>query len=557
MGLFNFIKDVFHHFKRDILKAKLSSLLCHGSTFTVSMIFTHLIGHLHDVHYHITLLSFFMLIVATYTFTYLNEQYLKTLDMKALTYIMPIVKQHLFSLPLTVHNRYTSMELNKLLIDFETSSSTLLSTILSITGNLILSLMFLLFMFYCDSQLTAIYILIYSAFITFKLLRYPTYIKLMNNHMSSQANTASFLHESLMQIQKIRTANKDSVIHKTWLALLLSSKQWLEKVTTIEIQFSLIELVMPAMLLLIIYGFLYFSNDNTIPSALMPFLICAGQLALVFDKLSLDAVNLINVSTGLNRLLPLLAIPPEQSFITRSEIPFQGRIQLTDVTLQKPDNRSYILQNISLNIYPGSFTALIGPSGAGKSSIFKLILGLETGTSGTISIDNSNIKNVDMHSLRKQFGVVLQSTAIFSGTIFSNISTNTKISLDEAWALAESVGLADEINTMPMKMFTYISDIAGDSISGGQKQKILLARALATKPKILFLDEATSALDNHSQARILKHLDTLNITRVVIAHRHSTIVNADQIYYLEHGRISDSGTYNELVSRGYISLQNQ
>jgi ABC-type bacteriocin/lantibiotic exporter with double-glycine peptidase domain len=169
-----------------------------------------------------------------------------------------------------------------------------------------------------------------------------------------------------------------------------------------------------------------------------------------------------------------------------------------------------------MTIHSGEFIGIIGESGAGKSTLFKLLLGLETITSGRISLDNINIEHIDNYSLRKQFGVVLQNSQVFPGTILTNLGMNNSLNLDEAWQLAEQIGLAD----------------------GGQKQKILIGRALATNPKVLLLDEATSALDSASQAVIYKYLDGLKITRLVVAHRLSTLMNADKIYQLKDRQLA-------------------
>jgi ABC-type bacteriocin/lantibiotic exporter with double-glycine peptidase domain len=185
-----------------------------------------------------------------------------------------------------------------------------------------------------------------------------------------------------------------------------------------------------------------------------------------------------------------------------------------------------------------------------------LLLGFDEATAGNILFDNQSISQFNAGELRKQIGVVLQTTNIFPGTLFSNLAAFSGITHERAWELARLVGLDDEINAMPMKMHTYVSDNAGESLSGGQKQKILIARALAAKPRILLLDEATSALDNHSQALIFANLRLLNITRVVIAHRYSTIKDADLIVRLENGRIIDQGSYSDLVSRGLLRLEN-
>lgn len=233
---------------------------------------------------------------------------------------------------------------------------------------------------------------------------------------------------------------------------------------------------------------------------------------------------------ALKQLAPLFTIE-----ISTQQFPYL--VQSFFCELKLLNVSCHALKNASLHVPAGSFVALTGETGAGKSTIFRLLLGLETNYTGTILFDNLNIRDFNLDALRKHFGVVLQTSTLFPGTIYSNICANTKISLDDAWHLAKMVGLDDEINAMPMKMFTYISDNAGDSISGGQRQKIMIARALANKPKILFLDEATSALDEEAQALIFNNLRSFNFTCFYITHRLSTLMYADQVYRLEQGRV--------------------
>jgi ABC-type bacteriocin/lantibiotic exporter with double-glycine peptidase domain len=205
-----------------------------------------------------------------------------------------------------------------------------------------------------------------------------------------------------------------------------------------------------------------------------------------------------------------------------------------------------VLRDISLSVKPGQFIALVGPSGSGKSSLLRLFLGFERPESGAIYYDGQDLSGLDIEAVRRQMGVVIQNARLASGSIFENIVASAPLKIDDAWEAAQMVGLADDIREMPMGMHTIVSE-GGGNLSGGQRQRLLIARAIVKKPRIFLFDEATSALDNVTQATISKGLEALNVTRIVVAHRLSTIVNADCIYVVEKGIVVESGPYQELL----------
>ena len=202
----------------------------------------------------------------------------------------------------------------------------------------------------------------------------------------------------------------------------------------------------------------------------------------------------------------------------------------------------------SLRIEPGAFIALVGESGSGKSTLLRLLLGFERPQRGGIFYDGQNLKDLDLRALRRQIGVVLQTGHFMPGSIAENILGATSGRLEDAWEAARRAGLAEDIEQMPMGMDTILTDGAS-GLSGGQTQRLLIARALASKPRILMLDEATSALDNRTQALVTESLERMKLTRIVVAHRLSTIAKADLIYVLAGGRIAQSGSYKDLITR--------
>jgi ATP-binding cassette subfamily C protein len=210
-------------------------------------------------------------------------------------------------------------------------------------------------------------------------------------------------------------------------------------------------------------------------------------------------------------------------------------------------NAPLVLNNVDLQIFPGEFIALVGSSGSGKTTLLKLLLGFESPESGQVLFDKKDLKDLDLTAVRRQTGVVLQDGRISAGTIFHNIAGATQISIEDAWEAAEDAGLGDDVRSMPMQMHTLVPE-GGTTLSGGQRQRLLIARSLAVKPRLIFFDEATSALDNRTQEIVTQSLKRRQITRIVVAHRLSTIMDADRIYVLDHGAVAQRGTFNELMA---------
>ena len=226
-----------------------------------------------------------------------------------------------------------------------------------------------------------------------------------------------------------------------------------------------------------------------------------------------------------------------------------GSIELNNVTFAYKENMPNVLDGVSLKIRPGQYVAIVGKTGCGKSTLMRILLGFEKPQRGGVYFDGRNIERMDLKSLRRKIGAVMQNSKLFSGDIYTNIVINDpRLSLDDAWEAAEMVGFAEDIKRMPMGMFTLISEGQG-SVSVGQKQRLLIARAIAPKPKILLFDEATSALDNITQKIVSESLEKLKCTRIVIAHRLSTIRQCDRIIVLDKGHIIEDGTYDELIAK--------
>nr|MBQ6739747.1 ATP-binding cassette domain-containing protein [Synergistaceae bacterium] len=296
--------------------------------------------------------------------------------------------------------------------------------------------------------------------------------------------------------------------------------------------------------------FYYIAAKNNI-SANNYFAFNTGWAMIIasLNIFSIAALQIVQAAPMLDMLEPILTAEPELADNKKVLSKLSGNIELNNVSFRYAANMPLIINNLSLKIRAGEYVAIVGATGCGKSTLMRLLLGFEKPSEGAVYYDDNDINSIDLKSLRRMIGVVTQDGGLFQGDIFSNIIISApKLTLDDAWAAAETAGIADDIRAMPMGMHTLISDGQG-GISGGQRQRIMIARAIAPKPKILIFDEATSALDNITQKNISTSLAKLKCTRIVIAHRLSTVKDCSRILVLDHGRIAEEGDYNSLIAK--------
>ena len=264
-------------------------------------------------------------------------------------------------------------------------------------------------------------------------------------------------------------------------------------------------------------------------------------------RLSNTLIDIVEITILWERAQPILKTQPEVDSHKYHPGKLSGQLKLNQVCFRYRQDQPLVLENITLEVSAGEFIALVGPSGSGKSTILRLLLGFETPESGTIFYDGKDLSGLDIAAVRRQLGVVLQNGRIMSGSIWENIAGGAIVTQDQAWSALQMAGLADDIQAMPMGIHTIISE-GGGNFSGGQRQRLFIARALVHKPQILLFDEATSALDNRTQAIVTQSLEELGVTRIVIAHRLSTIRHADRIYVLQAGKIIQQGSFEELAA---------
>ncbi|MEY2632435.1 MAG: hypothetical protein RIR00_1089 [Pseudomonadota bacterium] len=280
------------------------------------------------------------------------------------------------------------------------------------------------------------------------------------------------------------------------------------------------------------------------PGVFLAFLATFNAAFSALTQMATTVVDLLAIRPLWERMQPIVAtaVEPQRSGVDCGRL--QGGVEVSELHFRYGEGQPPVLRGLAFQAAPGEFVALVGRSGCGKSTLFRLLLGFEQPESGGVYFDGHDLAGLDLRAVRRQIGTVLQHDTLLAGSLFDNIRGSRDISLDAAWQAARLAGIEARIKALPMGMHTQMGDIP--SFSGGEMQRLLLARALALQPTLLLLDEATSALDNEVQAEVAANLAGLAVTRIVIAHRLSTIVAADRIYVIDGGRIVQQGRFAEL-----------
>ncbi len=285
------------------------------------------------------------------------------------------------------------------------------------------------------------------------------------------------------------------------------------------------------------------------PADYMAFNVAYGAVSGAVMALSGIAATVAGVRPLLEMVRPVLEAVPEAVAGNKIVTSLSGMIEVNKLSFRYTPDGPLILNELDLKIRPGEYVGIVGKTGCGKSTLLRLLLGFEKPDSGAIYYDGNNLDRLDTRSLRQCMGVVLQTNRLFPGDIFSNIVlTAPWKTVQDAWEAARMAGIEDDIRAMPMGMQTLISEGSG-GVSGGQRQRILIARAIVSKPRVLLLDEATSALDNVTQKKVAESLAKLRGTRILVAHRLSTIRQCDRILVVDEGRIVEEGNYETLMAR--------
>jgi ATP-binding cassette subfamily C protein len=406
-------------------------------------------------------------------------------------------------------------------------------------------------MFYYSTRLALIGLLLIALAVVFVYLVCRSLFGSLRRTYTLKGELSGMVLQLMSGISKLRGAGAEMRAFGRWANVFSEQMQAQYSTRLTGIRQAVLSTVYPGLCTLVLFltlGLFMKGEDPLSIGSFLAFNSAFGSFLAAVLSMSASVISLVGILFIHDRAVSILETSPEVDDARLFPGRLNGRIEVNQVSFRYDKEGPFTVENVSLQVQPGEFVAVVGPSGSGKSTMLRLLLGFETPELGSIYYDGQELSRLDIQSVRRQMGVVLQNGSILPGSIFQNIVGGAQLTMDDAWRAARLAGMEQDILEMPMQMHTVIMEGAG-GFSGGQKQRLMIARAVAGNPRILFFDEATSALDNQTQDIVSRSISSLKATRIVIAHRLSTIIQADRIHVMVKGRVVQTGTYAELMAR--------
>ncbi|WP_369264636.1 NHLP bacteriocin export ABC transporter permease/ATPase subunit [Streptomyces sp. R35] len=356
--------------------------------------------------------------------------------------------------------------------------------------------------------------------------------------LSNKLNNQAF--QTLRGLPKLRVAAAENYAYAAWAGEFARSRELQQKVGRIKNLTTVMGAVyLPLCSLLMFMLLAGPARGSLSAAAFLTFNTSVTMLLTSVTQITGAAVSAAAALPMFEEIRPVLDATPEVRTASTRPGLLSGSIEARRLSFRYADDGPLVLDDVSFDIRPGEFVAIVGPSGCGKSTLLRLLIGFDKPVSGSVLYDGQDLAALDQSAVRRQCGVVLQHAQPFTGSILDCICGTEPYTPEEAMAAAEMAGLAEDIKRMPMGLHTIVS--GSGAISGGQRQRLMIAQALIRRPRILFFDEATSALDNETQRTVIESTRALNATRIVIAHRLSTVMDADRVIVMEDGRVAQQG----------------
>ena len=462
----------------------------------------------------------------------------------------------ILALPTNFFRKFQSGELAQRILGIEQIKMVINGEMVSAIFNVLFSFWSLMLMCYYSLQLTAAALVLWILYFAVTVFIYRKVGMFQGKMVAAKNLTSGLVQQIFAGLPKFRISGAEEQAYFLWSKVFGEEWKWNLQLRLQNNYNTIISAMQPLALTLLLYYVAFYVLSEVRGELFIPGIDYAKFIAFQSAFTSFNVT--LNTMTGLvgkffmvqpqiENLRPILEETPEVAEDKPDAEALSGAIEISHLTFSYTDDSPNVVDDMSFRIAAGENVAIVGKSGCGKSTLLRLMLGFEKPKSGAIYYDGQDLSELNVSSVRSQMGVVLQNGQLMSGDIFTNIVGATALTMDDAWEAAKAAGLDEDIKKMPMGMQTNISE-GSSNISGGQRQRILIARALAAKPAILIFDEATSALDNRTQAIVTESLNKRNVTRIVVAHRLSTIEDCDRVIVLDKGKIVESGTFEELVA---------
>lgn len=450
----------------------------------------------------------------------------------------------LLHLPLSFFRQFSAGDLSQRSEGIDLMQQALTEVITSHLINSIFAFIPFILMLYYD-WLLSLYMLMFMVLFTgLYILAYRLQLKYQRGLLKAQGLLTGQVLQLLTSISKLRATCKEEKAFKHCMQQLTDTVTNFYRSGMLSAKMNVFTGMMTIISTVIVFGIAFAQGDKLSFGHFIGFFAAFGLFSAALFSITQDILRVIATIPLYERIKSFYITSPEimQGGIDPGQL--TGKINVENVNFSYQPEIS-LLQDISLEINPGEFVAIVGVSGAGKTTLVRLLLGLMTPSSGRILYDGYDLVTLNLKLLRNQIGVVLQNDSLLAATVFENISGSQILTLEQAWHYARLAGFDKDIEAMPMGMQTFVME-SGKTFSGGQRQRLMLARALARNPRILILDEAMNALDNATQIVVQKHLAELKLARIIVTHRLSSIRLADRIYVIDQGKVVQSGKYKFL-----------
>lgn len=477
---------------------------------------------------------------------------LARIQMKLNISLAPAIFGRILSLPAGFFRRYSAGDLAQRSNSLLDLCHLIVDSLIGTSVSLLLSLVYLFQIWNFIPALVFPAILVLVLIMVLNMIYTSVSVVVARRNMETSSKLSGFLFAILSGIQKVKLTGSEKRVYARW-AELYREKATYEYDLPIIMKITSPLTICIMMLSTALFYYIAAHQDVSV-ATYMGFSVSFGLLSGTILSFNDIVVSLAHIRPTLDMARPILDTEPETSKDGIEINNIQGNIEIRQLTFKYNPSQSPLLKNVSLKIKAGEYVAIVGKTGCGKSTLIRLLLGFEKPQSGTIVYDGVEMNRIDICSLRRKIGVVLQNDKLFASDILSNIRvTNPELTVDDAWSAAHIANIDKDIEKLPMGMFSHVSE-GGGGFSGGQKQRLIIARAVANNPRILIFDEATSALDNVTQGLVTKSLNELKCTRIVIAHRLSTVRYCDRIFVLHEGEIVEEGRFEELMEKqGYFA----